>query len=195
MRKKAAIVAARPPSARARLLRAAVGIVAFAVGGCADDLVSNDPAADAMSARPLGVVAPSAASPSSPSTISNESESMTMRRIRITIGDQQLTATLDDNATANAIFDQLPFTLPMLDRYDRELVHRFDDPLPANEATTSGYEVGDIAYWTPRHSFVIFYAQNGEVIPNLQPVGHIHSGIETITGPGDTDVTFDVIGE
>ncbi|MEU6646840.1 cyclophilin-like fold protein [Saccharomonospora sp. NPDC046836] len=116
-------------------------------------------------------------------------------KIQIVIGDQQLTATLYDNSTADAFIDMLPMTLPMLDRYDRELVHRFETPLPANETVTSGYEVGDIAYWTPRHSFVIFYAQNGEVISNLQPVGHIDAGVDRIDAAGDTDVAFHIIEE
>nr|WP_263852840.1 cyclophilin-like fold protein [Companilactobacillus keshanensis] len=31
-----------------------------------------------------------------------------------------------------------------------------------------------MAYWTPRHSFVIFYKQTGEVISELQKIGHIN---------------------
>jgi hypothetical protein len=45
----------------------------------------------------------------------------------------------------------------------------------------SGYEVGDIGYWTPGHALVIFYAQNGEIISNLQEMGYIDSGVEIWT--------------
>lgn len=55
--------------------------------------------------------------------------------------------------------------------------------------------MGDIAYWTPRHSFVIFYEQNGEIIGNLQKIGRIHSGVDLFARTGDTDVTFEFLNE
>lgn len=58
---------------------------------------------------------------------------------------------------------------------------------------TSGYQVGDIRYWTPRRSFVIFYEQNGEIIGNLQNIGRIDSGVELFKTTGDVDVTFELI--
>ena len=99
-------------------------------------------------------------------------------KVRITAGEHTMMATFLDNATARALLARLPLTIPMTDLYSRELVYRFPDALPAHEAGTSGYEVGDIVYWTPRHSFVIMYAQNGEIISNLQKVGRIDSGVE-----------------
>jgi hypothetical protein len=114
-------------------------------------------------------------------------------RMRITLGDQTLTATLIDNATTRSLIEMLPLTLPMMDLYARELVCRFPNELPAHEAQTSGYEVGDISYWTPRHSFVIFYAQNGEIIRNLQKIGHMDSSVEILAGIGRVDVTFELL--
>ena len=85
---------------------------------------------------------------------------------------------------------RFPLTIPMMDLYDREMCYRFPEALPADEARRSGYEVGDIAYWAPRHSFVIFYEQNGEIIGNLQKIGRIHSGVDLFARTGDTDVTL-----
>ncbi|KLD59780.1 hypothetical protein WP50_15615 [Lactiplantibacillus plantarum] len=68
---------------------------------------------------------------------------------------------------------------PVTDTADlsvEEYTYRFQQALPANGAHTTGYAVGDIAYWTPRHSLVIFYEQTGEVISNLQKIGHINAG-------------------
>ncbi len=81
----------------------------------------------------------------------------------------------------------------MMDLYGRELVYRFPDALPADEATTSGYEVGDVVYWTPRHSLVLMYEQNGEVISNLQKIGRINSGIEAFKRTGNINVTFELM--
>jgi hypothetical protein len=114
-------------------------------------------------------------------------------KVKVTAGAHTMTATLLDNATTRALIAQLPLTVPMTDLYGRELVYRFPDALPADETATSGYEVGDIVYWTPRHSFVIMYEQNGEIISNLQKIGRIDSGVEAFKRTGNTNVTFELL--
>ena len=94
-----------------------------------------------------------------------------------------------------ALIAQFPLTLPMTDLYRREMVYRFPNALPANETNTSGYAVGDIVYWTPRHSFVIMYEQNGEIISNLQKIGRIESGVEIFKRTGNINVTFELINK
>lgn len=116
-------------------------------------------------------------------------------KVKVTAGDHVLTATFLDNATTRALVTRFPLTVPMMDLYSREVVYRFPEALPANEARTSGYEVGDIVYWTPRHSFVIMYEQNGERISNLQMIGRIDSGVEIFKRTGDIDVTFELMNE
>lgn len=114
-------------------------------------------------------------------------------KVRVTAGDHVLSATFLDNATAHALIARFPLTLPMTDLYSRELCYRFPDALPANETGTSGYDVGDIVYWAPRHSFVIMYEQNGEHISNLQKIGRIDSGVEVFRRTGTIDITFEVV--
>lgn len=114
-------------------------------------------------------------------------------QVKVTVGSEVMTATLEDNATSRAFLAKLPITLPMMNLYGREMCYRFDEALPANEATTSGYDVGDIVYWTPRHSFVIMYEQNGEVISSLQRIGRIAKGVEAFARMGDVDVKFERI--
>lgn len=116
-------------------------------------------------------------------------------KLKITFGDKVLFADLYDNATARSFIAKLPLTIPMQNLYDREMVYRFPDALPANEPQTSGYQVGDISYWAPRHSFVIFYEQNAEVISNLQKVGRIREGVELFKTTDNTDVKFEVFQE
>lgn len=113
-------------------------------------------------------------------------------KIKITVGDNTATAILEDNPTSRAFIDKLPITLPMLDLYGREMCYRFDEELPTDSLRYDGYDVGDIAYWPPRHSFVILYKQNGEEFER-QHLGHIETGIEFFNGTGDTDVTFEIM--
>lgn len=114
-------------------------------------------------------------------------------KVKVTVGDRVLTATFIDNATSRHLVSMFPLTLPMMDLYNREMCYRFREALPARETQTSGYEVGDIWYWTPRHSFVIFYEQNGEVIGNLQKIGRIDSGVVLFKDTGDVNVVFELM--
>lgn len=122
-------------------------------------------------------------------TMSSAEAKNTGRRVRISAGNRTWYATLDDNATARALIAKLPLTLPLEDLYGRELCYRFRDALPANEVSYRGYEVGEIVYWPPRHSFVILYAQNGEHF-DMQPIGRIEKGVEEMGRVGSMKATI-----
>ena len=111
-------------------------------------------------------------------------------KVKITAGGKEWTAELEDNATTRALMEKLPLTLPMMDLYGREMCYRFDEALPTEKLRSDGYEVGDLAYWPPRHSFVILYEQNGEEFER-QHLGHIASGAEDFDGMGDVEVTIE----
>ncbi|GEO46167.1 cyclophilin-like fold protein [Companilactobacillus kimchii] len=115
-----------------------------------------------------------------------------MTKVKLIINNQELTADFDDNDTSRAIMAQFPLKVSMMNLYSREMTYRFKTALPAKKAKTSGYEVGDIAYWAPRHSFVIFYKQTGEVIGDLQKIGHIKDDISFFNQLGDADIEFSI---
>ncbi len=116
-------------------------------------------------------------------------------RIKITVDERVLMATLIDNATTRTLISMFPLTISMMDLYSREMCYRFSESLPANEVERSGYEVGDLSYWTPGHSLVIFYKQNGEIIGNLQKIGHFESSVAVFEQIGTVDVTFELFDE
>ncbi|NLR10709.1 MULTISPECIES: cyclophilin-like fold protein [Lactobacillaceae] len=115
-----------------------------------------------------------------------------MEKVKMTLDGKTLTANFEDNQTAAAIVEKMPLQLDMMNLYSRELTYRFKQALPANEPHTTGYVVGDIAYWIPRHSFVIFYKQTGEVISDLQMVGHINDqkGLTRLRMGGHVQLTL-----
>jgi hypothetical protein len=116
-------------------------------------------------------------------------------KVRITVGDTQLYATMENNATTQAIVEQMPMTLPMMNLYGREMCYRYGaNALPTDHLQSDGYEVGDIAYWAPGGSLVILYKQNGEEFER-QHLGHIDSGVEVFENTGDTDVKFELVEE
>lgn len=114
--------------------------------------------------------------------------------IKVKFGSQELSATLLNNATTRAFVEKLPITLPMLDLYNREMCYRFPEALPTDDVNNSGYEVGEIVYYPPMHSFVIMYAQNGEHF-SMQKLGKINSGVEAFKNTGDINVTFELVNE
>ena len=128
---------------------------------------------------------------SSPVTESNDNNEINMElKVKITVNGHTLTATFADNVTARAFLDKLPCTLPMMDLYGREMCYRFPESLPTDNAYTQGYEVGDIVYYPPMHSFVIMYRQNGERF-QMQKLGRIDAGVEIFDGIGDVNVKFE----
>lgn len=127
--------------------------------------------------------------------LAQEEPAMAKLKMKITAGNRVLTATLIDNATPRALMEQMPMTLPMMDLYGREMCYRFAEELPADEAGYDSFDVGDISYWTPWHSFVIVYAESGESIDGLQRIGTVDSGVEFFGTTGDTEVTFEMIAE
>ena len=117
-------------------------------------------------------------------------------KVKITVGETELTATFADNATSRALIEKMPMTLSMMDLYGREMCYRFsDEEIPAEEAQYGSFDVGKLLYWTPWHSFVIVYAESGEEIDDLQYVGMIDEGVEVFSSTGDADVTFELLDQ
>ncbi len=114
-------------------------------------------------------------------------------KLKITVGDKVLFATLEDNATVKDFVSKLPTTLKMENLYGREMCYRYGAGGLAEAATRDDrYEIGDIVYWKPRGSFVILYKQNGEEFERVQ-LGHIESGVEIFNGLGTTEIKFELV--
>ena len=127
------------------------------------------------------------------SSAADESEGVESMQIKITVGDTEFFATLEDNATTRAWMEEMPMTLSMSDLYDREMCYRYGNgTFPTDSLRSDGYEVGDLAYWPPMGSLVILYEQNGEQFER-QHLGHIDSGVEVLANTGDVDVTFEIV--
>ena len=79
-----------------------------------------------------------------------------MRKIRIHAGGMSATATLSDNATADAIWLALPIT-GRANRWGDEIY--FDIPVQIPQASEARdlMEAGELAYWPPGAAFCIFW--------------------------------------
>ena len=113
-------------------------------------------------------------------------------KIKITVDDKVLTATLEDNAATKALVKKMPMTLKMENLYEREMCYRYGQGgLPTDKLRNDGYQIGDIAYWPPRGSLVILYAQNGERFERQQ-IGHIDGSVAFFAAAGGKDITFEL---
>jgi hypothetical protein len=117
-------------------------------------------------------------------------------RIRLTAGETVLTATLDDNQTARDFASLLPLTLQMNDLFEREKYSQLPRSLAAGGKPQSSYEIGNIIYWSPGPDIAIFYAHDGQSIPDpgIVILGQINSGADALKRyDGTVDVTIEAI--
>jgi hypothetical protein len=115
----------------------------------------------------------------------------TMTKIRMTIGDASITATLDDSAPAKAFVSLLPLTLTLTDYNKTEKVSDLPEHLPTTGAP-EGYDpaVGDITYYAPWGNLAVFYRDFGYA-RGLVRLGRIESGIELLDQPGSLEARIE----
>ncbi|HHV63455.1 MAG TPA: hypothetical protein GXX51_12585 [Firmicutes bacterium] len=94
------------------------------------------------------------------------------RNIKITAGQVEVQAVLDDSKTADAIWDALPIN-GRANRWGDEIYFSIPVKLAPDNAKAV-VEDGDIAYWPPGHAFCIFFgptpASTGNEIRPASPV-------------------------
>jgi hypothetical protein len=125
---------------------------------------------------------------------SKAGERTTHMKIRISIADKAVTATVADNATARDFVSVLPLKVSMKDLFGREKYANLPKALSENGPRTTSYEVGDIAYWSPAHDVAIYYKQGGESIPSpgIVPIAKIDAGAEAFNVPGSLKVMIEI---
>jgi len=116
-------------------------------------------------------------------------------KIRLTIDNKTLTATLADNGTARDFASLLPLTLTMNDLFGREKFGHLPRAISDKGKRTRTYEIGDIAYWSPGPDVAIYYHHDGEKIPDpgIIVIGKIESDMEALNVPDSVKVTMELI--
>jgi hypothetical protein len=108
------------------------------------------------------------------------------KRIVITIHDLTLTARLEDNETAQAIWDALPFE-GSANRWGDEIY--FTIPVELQEASDARQvmSLGELGYWPVGSAFCIFFgptpvshADEPRAYSNVNPFGQIDSDITNL---------------
>ncbi|WP_199241537.1 cyclophilin-like fold protein [Serinibacter arcticus] len=105
--------------------------------------------------------------------------------VTLTIGEQRITATLNDSPAARALAQQLPLTLAFDDFNAVEKIARLETPLPmAGMPPGDDPEIADIGFYAPSGDLVLYYGDVGYYtgIARLGTFDDV-AAIEAMTGP------------
>lgn len=113
-----------------------------------------------------------------------------MNQITITVGDREYTATLYDNAAAQAFANRLPLTMTMEELNGNEKYAYLDSALPTNASVPDGIETGDLKLFGS-DCLVLFY-DSFATSYSYTDIGKIDNPdeLKETLGSGDVVVTF-----
>ncbi|WP_251028130.1 MULTISPECIES: cyclophilin-like fold protein [unclassified Bacillus (in: firmicutes)] len=126
--------------------------------------------------------------------LKKQKEGVKEMKIKLTVGQDEYTASLNDSKTASDFIDLLPMTLTLEDYAGTEKI----SDLPKRLSTTGSPEgtaasIGDITYYAPWGNLAIFYRDFG-FAKGLIKLGRIESGTEKLANNhGDFKVKIERI--
>jgi hypothetical protein len=131
--------------------------------------------------------------PAQTNEVSNKKAKAEEMKIRITIGEKVVTATLTDSGAARDFVSLLPLTL-MLEDYNRtEKISNLPRKLSTTGAPAgSDPDVGDIAYYAPWGNLAIYYKDFG-YSSGLVILGKIDGDVEAFNAPGSVKATIELV--
>ena len=161
-----------------RLFLALFVVVPLACGGADEDGDQGASAPDTTA---------SASSPS-PSSASGDQDAGVSdgTPIRIGFGDTEITARLQDNATARALAAQLPLTLSFRDHNNAEKTAPLPRELPL-DGSPAGHDptAGDIGYWAPDADFVLYYEEDAPYFDGIVRIGEFDGDLGALERQSD----------
>lgn len=113
-------------------------------------------------------------------------------RMKITVGQETFTATLENNETVTAFKAMLPITLDMSDFNSNEKFIGLPNRLPTNDSNPRRIKVGDLMIWSS-NSLVIFY-KSFPTNYSYTKLGRIDNpeGLAAAVGAGDVTIKFEL---
>lgn len=91
-------------------------------------------------------------------TATHTNQARDQMNIRITIGDQQFRASLNDTAASRDLVALLPLTIDMTDHGGVEKTGPLPSPLSLQgQPEGADPDVGEVGYYAPGHDFVLYY--------------------------------------
>ena len=117
----------------------------------------------------------------------------TNKKIKITIGEIIVTATMYDNPTTRDFLSLLPLTLALTDYNGTEKISNLPKKLSTKDAP-AGYKpsAGDITLYAPWGNLALFY-RDFDYSSGLIVLGKIETGIDALKVSGSVNVKMELI--
>jgi hypothetical protein len=128
--------------------------------------------------------------------LAQDSEILTSKLLKITVGNKVLTAALLDNATTRDFIALLPMTVKANDYASREKYWHLTRAISAAKGHQREYERGDLGFWPPNNDMALFYHHDGTLLPEpgLIVVAKVTSGMEALDNyPGSVEFKIELI--
>jgi hypothetical protein len=131
--------------------------------------------------------------PAQTNEVSNKKAKAGDVKIRVTIGEKVVTATLTDSEAARDFVSLLPLTLTLEDYNKTEKISDLPKKLSTKGAPAgSDPSVGDIAYYAPWGNLAIYYKDFG-YSSGLVILGKIDGDVEALNAPGSIKATIELV--
>ncbi|MBO0985315.1 cyclophilin-like fold protein [Rathayibacter sp. SD072] len=158
---------------------------------------STDEGADVLStpttATSPGATTPEATTPTEPvpaATTPAADAPVGSTAITLTVGDEVVTAVLNDSRVSQDLLAMLPAQLPWFRNLGIEYITELDAPLTETGPFYTDVQPGDIVYYNPADSLTILYEETSSV-PTLTLMGEVTSDLSVLRSLPD-DVVFTV---
>lgn len=114
-------------------------------------------------------------------------------KLKVTIGNKEFTATLNDSEAARELVKLLPMTINMRDHGGFEKTSSLSKSLPGRATNPGRIEVGDLMIWSGS-SLVLFYSTHRTSYSYVK-LGRIDnpSGMLEAMGRGSVNVKFELL--
>ncbi|WP_316752980.1 cyclophilin-like fold protein [Pedobacter gandavensis] len=119
-------------------------------------------------------------------------DQISRNKVKITVGSSVFTASLYDNATANAFKAMMPLTINMSELNGNEKLYGFPNNLPSNASNPGSIQNGDIMLYGPG-TLVLFY-KSFSTSYSYSRIGKVDdtSGYAAALASGAVTVTFEL---
>ncbi|MDE6729989.1 MAG: hypothetical protein K2J71_04355 [Oscillospiraceae bacterium] len=113
-----------------------------------------------------------------------------MKEMIVQVGDQEFTARLYQNPTADELIRQLPLTLDMNELNGNEKYYYFSESLPADAGQIGKINAGDIMLYGSK-CLVLFYDSFATPYSYTR-IGYVENpaGLADALGDGNVEITF-----
>lgn len=114
-------------------------------------------------------------------------------KLKITVGEKVLTATLNNNPTTRDFISLLPLSLTLNDYAGTEKISDLPKRLSTKDAPSgSDPSIGDIAYYAPWGNLALYY-KDFDYSSGLIILGKVDSGMDAFKVPGSLAVKMELI--